>query len=195
MHRAPTVKFFAANLTIPHTETDILTPNFYTQQTSKLRALLDTVVAESRTVLDAETCIDYLELTGVLTDMVGEAQHYARLSRQELCEREAFVRFFLAKVDTVKGTIADWDARSRRMRRGVCCRKRVRRSVDLRGEAVAMVKRRREETCSEAERMMGWGGGAVGDGDVAMGLPQAWPSMDLDEAPAVEPWWRQPYCD
>lgn len=184
MQRQPTVKFFAANMAVPHNDLDLLQPYFYTVQSRKLNALLDTVVAESKTVRDPQACIDYLELTAILTEMLGESRHYATLNSEELSTLEAKIQFFLAKVDTVKGTIADWDQKSRRMR--MMSRKRARRSIDLQAEAAAMIKRRREEDL-DADRM-----------DYNAGynapFPQAWPTMDMDLSNASPLRWSQPLC-
>lgn len=186
MLRQPTVKFFAQNMAVPHSDSDLTHSTFYTLQSRKLKALLDTVVEESKTARDPQACIDYLELTGILTDMLHEAQYYSILSAEELGMREAHIRFFLAKVDTVKGTIADWDQRTRRMR--MVSRKRVRRSVELNAEAIAAVKRRRDDDC-HVDRPIGFN--AVYSAPV----PQVWSAMDLDASPPSPPWWSQPYCD
>ena len=213
--RQPTVKFYAATLSLPHTtDSDILTANttthFYTTQSRKLQALLDTVLAEAQTHTirsDPQTRLDYLELSGMLCEMLQEANFYAGLGTEELKGREAFVRFFLAKVDTVRGTIADWDAKSRRMRTVRSSRKRGRRSVDLHCEAMAMAKRRRDDGVDAdvgfgGERMVGlsMGSNAVSPASSAGGYnalpPQPWPSMEVDSQPETSaPWWTQPYCD
>lgn len=183
MLRAPTVQFYAQNLSVPHTPADLTGPHFYATQSRKLQALLDTTVAEGSRTHDARAREEYAELAGALAEMLREAQFYAVLSSEELREREAFVAFFLAKVDTVKGTIADWDARGRRLRK--VSRKRGRRSVELHAEGMVGMKRRRE------------GGEGVGaDMYGVEPFPQAWPAMELDaSSPASPPWWAQPYCD
>lgn len=183
MLRRPTVKFFAQNMAVPHNASDLLHPHFYARQSGKLKALLDTVAEESTAVRDPQTCTDYLELTAILTDMLLEAQHYAAMTSEELGAREAKIQFFLAKVDTVKGTIADWDQRSRRIRN--VSRKRARRSVDLRGEAAAMMKRRREED-GEGE----WGVAGVH----AAYNNAPWPAVEMDLSDASPLWWSQPLC-
>lgn len=179
MLRQPTVKFYAQNMAIPHNDCDLVNSHFYAVQCGKLKALLDTVVEESKTVRDPEACIDYLELTGILTDMLNEAHYYSALSSDELSVRDAHIQFFLAKVDTVKGTIADWDQRSRRMR--MVSRKRARRSVDLHAETMAAMKRRRDE---DEDRS------AVPNADHRAPFPQTW-SMDLDAPSVSQPWWSQ----
>lgn len=184
--RKPTIKFYAQSLQVPHSEYDLAHSHFYALQSGKLKALLDTVVDESKGAIDPQVCMDYLELTGVLTDMLNEAQHYSFLTTDELRAREPQVFLFIAKVDNIKSTIADWDQRTRRMRGATGTRKRARKSVELREDVNAPMKRRRnidEET--EALSNCGYNNP----------FPPAWSSMDVDSSSSPEHWWNQPCCD
>ena len=182
----PTVQFYAQSMAVPHNNYDVSHPHFYALQSGKLKALLDTVVEESKCASDPQACMDYLELTGLLTEMLQEAQYYSYLTPDELTMRESQVLFFIAKVDTVKSTIADWDQRTRSMRKATGTRKRARRSMDLRQETSAPMKRRRD---MDEEVDM------VSSTVYNNPFPATWSSMEIDSSPSPEPWWNQPYCD
>lgn len=156
-------------------------PELFISQGEKLTALLDVVVHESKFATNPDALIDYLELTGILTELLEEAQFFATLTAQELRSRDTLVRKHLDKIQTVQDAVGDWDARTKVSM--PASRKRA-RSMDLEEATMFALKRRRE---SEGEYDL------ASNGLADVPVPNILPS--IEESPTPTPWWTEPFCD
>ena len=159
-------------------QADFQHPQFFISQSEKLTTLLTVVVAESKVVTDPEACVDYLELTEILAELLDKAQLYSVLSSNELQRREQQVRVFLSKIQTVQDAVADWDERTGASVKGVSKKRPL--PNDLQEETMRALRRRRD-TANEMEMVAN----AAFDG------PFAIPSIETSPTQ----WWTEPFYD
>jgi hypothetical protein len=165
-------------------------PQFFISQSERLSALLDAVVAESATATDPDECIDYLELTEILVELLNQAQYFSMLSLDQVQDRWKEVDSLMSKTRTIQDAVADWEKRTSGKVEMVSVdadvatavsRKRA-RSFDSDADEEEMYKRRREEDfVPEPE---------VDDG---LDIVQVSTSLLREEPPTY--WWTQPFYD
>lgn len=168
---------------------DMDDPKIFATQSQRLSALLDAVVEESGSATDPDACVDYLELTEILADLLNQSQLLSVLSPDQLGDRRQEVKTFVGKIETIQDAIADWDNRthgkSREVREGedmasTSLGKRLRSSTV--GGPEEGSKRLRE---SELKQEV--------DANATSGAAQGY------TAPAIErtsvPWWTEPLYD
>lgn len=165
-------------------------PQFFIKQSEKLSALLDAVVAESNAATNPDACIDYLEITEILVELLDQSQYFSVLSHAQLQGNWKEVQSLMGKVQTIQEAVADWDTR---VKRDVTAstddvattmtgsRKRT-RSLGSEIEMLEASKRRRESEYT-----------LVGDTDVETGPTQEVVYPSIERAPAA--WWTEPYYD
>lgn len=161
-------------------------PQFFVSQSEKLNTLLNVVVTEAKITTDPEACIDYLELTEILTALLDEVRLYCILDAQQLREKEREVHTFVDKIETIQDAVADWDTRTRTnaMTKTTNSRKRA-RSVELEEETMRALKRRRE---TESEQDL------VADAIFHGSFNHVLPSIEVSPEPPRE-WWNEPFYD
>jgi hypothetical protein len=120
---------------------------FFISQSAKLSSLLDTIAREASDEIDPDACIDYLELTQILTELLNQSQALSVLSPTLLSGRWHDIQIFVSRVQTIQEIVADWDSRVRRVpqRSSDTSRKRA-RSVTLEAETIIASKRPRGES-------------------------------------------------
>lgn len=161
-------------------QTDFQHPQFFITQGEKLTTLLNVVVYESNSATNPDALVDYLELTGILTDLLDEARLYGMLTAEELESRKQEVRKYVDKIRTVQEAVGDWDVRTKMSM--PASRKRA-RSVDLVEETMGAFKRRRE---TESERDI------VADACISSPVVSFLPSIEKSPTPC---WWTEPFYD
>lgn len=167
-------------MTVLDKHAELQHPQFFISQSEKLSALLKVVVAEASITTDPEACVDYLELTEILTALLEEAQCYGTLTPDQIQAQEKQVRCFVDRIETVQEAVSDWDLRLGTSMKAAS-RKRA-RSVDLDEEMMSAFKRRRE-TDTEQDMVAN----AACNGPFANVLPS------IETSPP--PWWTEPFYD
>jgi hypothetical protein len=174
--------------TIPKA-TKIDHPQFFISQSERLSALLDAVVAESNTATDPNACLDYLEITDILVELLEQSQYFSVLSSSQIQARWQEVEVLISKIQTIQDAVADWDTRTKRVTETGSLdllpttngsRKRT-RSVDSEIELLNAAKRRRESEYT-----------LVGDTDVALDAGLESTSVSIERPRA---WWNEPFYD
>ena len=169
--------------------TEIEHPQFFILQSDRLSALLDAVVEESNTATNPDACIDYLEITDILVELLDQCQYFSVLSSNQIQARWQEVEGLISKIQTVQDAVADWDTRTKQgtetasvdpLPTASGSRKRT-RTVDSEMELLEAAKRRREGEYT-----------LVGDTDVVLdaGLESMSASMERPRA-----WWNEPFYD
>ena len=180
----------AGNAIQPDLKTDFEHPQFFISQSERLSALLDAVVAESSTATDPDACIDYLELTEILVELLNQAQYFSVLSLDQVQSRWKEVESLMSKTRTIQDAVADWETRTS-LKTGTASmdadaatavpRKRA-RSSDSNTDEAGLYKRRREEEFEQPPEM-----------EHRLDIEHGSLSPPKDEAPT--PWWTQPFYD
>ena len=132
---------------------------------------------------DPEACIAYLELTGILTELLDEARIYSILTPQELALRVRDARDLANKIGIVEGVLADRYAPATSSAKAVS-RKRSRSSASY-AETTGYPKRPKQ---------------VVERNDAFehdhLNIQYSNSSSSIDTADAPEPyWWTMPFCD
>ena len=170
--------------------TEIEHPQFFILQSERLSALLDAVVAESSTATSPDACIDYLEITDILVELLEQSQYFSVLTWQQIQARWQDVESLISKILTIEGAIADWETRTKSVSDTASVdslptangsRKRT-RSVDSEIELLEAAKRRRESEYT-----------LVGDMDLEFDVGLGSISLSIERAPAA--WWNEPFYD
>ena len=188
--RRPLFCNMAGNATQQDWKVDFQHPQFFISQSERLSALLDAVVAESATATDPDACIDYLELTEILVELLNQAQYFSVLSLDQVENRWKEVESLMSKTRTIRDAVADWETRTN-VKTGpvavdadtpiVASRKRA-RSMDSDMGSEDAYKRRREDEFEHKPEM--------GDG---LDIVQESTSPPKDEPPTY--WWTEPFYD
>lgn len=158
-------------------------PQFFVSQSERLKALLDVVVDESQMATNPDACINYLDITGILNELLDEARRYSVLTHQQLGLRERDVRNLANMIQTVEEVVADGYACTTSSAKAVS-RKRARSSASY-AEPTGYPKRQKEmvERNDTAEH------------DHSNMQPSN-SCSSIDTADALEPyWWTMPCCD
>ena len=156
-------------------QTDFQYPAFFITQTEKLATLLTAIVYESKTTTNPDALVDYLELTGILTDLLDQARLFSVLTTEQLQLRGEEVRKYVDKIRTVENAVGDWNVRTKMSE--PTSRKRA-RSLE---ETTGAFKRRRP---SRSEHDIG------ADASISP-VVSILPSVEKSPTP----WWMQPYYD
>lgn len=88
-------------------------PKFFLLQSERLSALLDVIVMEASAATDPDACVDYLELTEILVDLLNQAQLYSILTPDEIDSRQYEANTLIGRIKTVQEAVGDWDSRMR----------------------------------------------------------------------------------
>lgn len=163
-------------------QTNIQHPQYFVSQSERLSALLNVVVAEASVATDPDACIDYLQLTEILVDLLDQSQLFSALSTDQLRRRQQDVKSFIGKIETVEEAVADWDARTK-VEPTLGGLKKRSRSTDLDEETSRALKRRRD-TGTERDMVAD----AVYHGLSSNVLPPI-----IETSPTY--WWTEPFCD
>lgn len=151
---------------------------FFVLQSERLSALLDVIVTEANAATDPEACIDYLELTEILVDLLDKAQLYGILPPNDIQARQHEVNKFIDQIHTVQAAVGDWDSRTKSK---VPSKKRP-RSADIDMEITAALKRPK---ASEMEQDV------VANATFNLQHGDIMPSIEKTSAP----WWTEPFYD
>ena len=174
----------AAAANIPEKQTEIQDPQYLVSQSERLSNLLDVVVAEANFATDPDACVDYLQLTEILVDLLDQSHLYSALSSDQLQARQQDMKSFVSKIEAVEDAVGDWDVRlGTKVENSAGVSKKRARSIDMDGETTGALKRRRE---IGTERDMV--ADAVHNGLSSNVLP---PILET----ASTHWWNEPFCD
>ena len=77
-------RLFASLMAAQLEQTSFEHPKYFIEQSEKLSALLNAVVVESNDATDPEACIDYLEITEILVELLDQSQYFSILSNEQL---------------------------------------------------------------------------------------------------------------
>lgn len=169
---------------------DLEHPRFFVEQSERLSALLNAVVAESSTATDPDACIDYLEITEILVELLDQSQYFSVIPRDQFQDNWKDVQSLMSKVQTIEDAVADWDSRVKKhpsmdsaetVVAAAGSRKRT-RTVDSEIELLHAAKR-----CRESEYTL------VEDADTGMEVVDESISPSIKRARAA--WWTEPYYD
>lgn len=165
-------------------------PQFFVSQSERMSALLDAVVAESATATDPDACIDYLELTEILVELLDQAQYFSVLSLEQVQARWNEVERLMSKTRTIQDAVADWETRTS-LKVGTVStdadavaavsRKRA-RSMDSDVDSIDVYKRRRDDEFEHQPEM-----------DHVLDIVQE-PTSPLKVEPPTY-WWTEPFYD
>ena len=162
---------------------DVDHPQLIVSQSEKLKALLDVVVGKSQMATNPDACIDYLDITGILNELLDEARLYSILTHQQLGLREQDVRNLANRIQTVEEVVADGYAWTTSSANAVS-RKRARSTASY-AETTGYPKRQKQIV----ER-----NDTVEHDHLNMQPSNSCSSIDTADAP--EPyWWTMPFCD
>ena len=159
---------------------DVQPPQFFISQSERLTSLLNVVVHESKSTTSPEALVDYLELTGILTDLLDEARFFSMLNFDELQFRERDVQRCMERIRAVEEAIGDWNLRTKAA--APTDRKRA-RSIDS----------MEEDTMVAFKRLRKSGDEPVLAESISMGLPIVDVIPSIETSPTA--WWTEPFYD
>jgi hypothetical protein len=184
-------RLFAAAMAPKAEHADFEHPRFFIEQSERLSALLNAVVTESSTATDPDACIDYLEITEILVELLDQTQWFSVLSAEQIQEKWKEVQSLLGKVQTIQDAVADWDTRLKKIPSidseatslTIANSRKRTRSLDDEIEMLEASKRRRESEYTLVEDNTSAGFDTV---------PEAvCPSIER----AAAAWWTEPFYD
>ena len=184
-------RLFASTMSAKPENRDFEHPRFFIEQSERLSALLKAVVTESNTAIGPDACIDYLEITDILVELLDQTQYFSVLSVEQLQSNSKEVQSLLGKVQTIQDAVADWDTRLKKVASAdseatsltiAGSRKRT-RSLDDEIEMLEASKRRRESEYTLTEE----------DSNTRMAAVQETVCPSTERASAA--WWTEPFYD
>lgn len=184
-------RLFAATMAAKPEPAAFQHPQFFIEQYQRLSALLNAVVAESNTATDPDACIDYLEITEILVELLDQSQFFSVLPAEQIQSSWKEVQSLMSKIQTIQDAVADWDTRVKRVSIAESedmsmassgSRKRT-RSLDDEIEMLEASKRRRESEYTLMEE------------DTSFDLDTVQESVCPSIERASAAWWTEPFYD
>lgn len=166
---------------------DFRRADFLLEQSQKLVVLLERVQEDAKKATDPQACVDYIEITAILTDLLDQAYQLAAVPSDARLHRYDEFRTFAGQLPTLEDLVADWDVR-RAPDQGnsqSTSRKRSRSSDDYAADTAFALKRQKSAG-SDVSMMI----------DKFL-VEQELSSVDCDASPQVDStaWWTEPFYD